>query len=168
METTQNKNTATFIHLSALAQYIVPMSNFILPIVIWSSVKNDSGFVEKHGRNAINFQLSLFLYTVILCLVAFPVLLYSVFSNIPLDHIIINGETVISGTNFSHYAPAVIVAVVAVILFVMMKAAEFFLVIHAAVEAANGKEYRYPLTIDFIKQKNWDGPTLSGAAASTE
>ena len=39
----------------------------------------------------------------------------------------------------------------AVFLFIVLKMAEFFLVIYATIKAANGERFNYPLTIPFIK-----------------
>ena len=55
MTTNNEKNIATFLHLSALTQYIIPFGNYIFPIIIWSSKKNDSQFVEANGKNVLNF-----------------------------------------------------------------------------------------------------------------
>jgi hypothetical protein len=45
----------------------------------------------------------------------------------------------------------VIVALIALFIFVGLKVTEFFLIIYASVKASNGEKYRYPLTIPFIK-----------------
>ena len=68
MTTANDKNIATVLQLSALSQYIIPFGNYILPIIIWSSKKNESEFVDFNGKQVLNFQLSIFLYSVILFL----------------------------------------------------------------------------------------------------
>jgi uncharacterized Tic20 family protein len=45
----------------------------------------------------------------------------------------------------------IILGFVAVLLAVIIKLFEFFLIIYAAFKAANGEEVSYPLTIKFIK-----------------
>jgi uncharacterized Tic20 family protein len=45
----------------------------------------------------------------------------------------------------------VIVAIIAILLFVALKVAEFFLIIYASLKASSGDYYKYPLTIPFIK-----------------
>ena len=55
MTTTNNKNIATVLHLSALTQYIIPFGNYIFPIVIWSSKKDESEFVDFSGKQVLNF-----------------------------------------------------------------------------------------------------------------
>jgi uncharacterized Tic20 family protein len=63
METTIEKNTATFTHLSALTQYFILLeiyfSNTILEF-------KSSEFVDHHGKQVLNFQLSLLLYSLVL------------------------------------------------------------------------------------------------------
>ena len=66
MEDTVNKNTAILLQLSALTQYFIPLGNYIIPTVIWSTQKERSKFVDYNGRQLINFQLSLLLYYLIL------------------------------------------------------------------------------------------------------
>ena len=44
--TTSEKNVATITHLSTLTQYFIPFGNYIFPILIWSSKKNESEFVD--------------------------------------------------------------------------------------------------------------------------
>lgn len=173
METTNQKNTATIIHLSTLSQYIFPFGNFILPIIIWTSYKKNSSFVESHGRNAINFQLSIFLYSIILCLIAIPSLLYAIFNDASVKAIVSDNEDVFFENLFTNWAGIAIIVVVSAMLFFLMKVAEFFLVIYAGVKASNEEEYQYPLTINFIKAPTYDKPikdepTISDVETSTE
>ena len=88
METTNKKNLATFTHLSTLKQYFIPFGNYIFPILIWTSKKKDSEFVDYHGKQALNFQLSLLLYSLVLAIIAIPIFIIAIFKNIPLKAII--------------------------------------------------------------------------------
>ena len=85
MSTTNEKNIATILHLSALTQYIFPFGNYIFPIVIWSSKKEDSAFINSNGKNVLNFQLSIFIYSVVLGLIAIPIFIYTLLKNISSD-----------------------------------------------------------------------------------
>ncbi len=152
METTTNncKTLAALTHLSALSQYFFPLGNFILPVVIWSVSRRGSEFVDDHGKQAINFQLSIFLYSLVLAIIAIPILLFTIFKNVPFSVIADGGEFAY------HLSPAnitgiVIIAAIAVMLFILLKVAEFFLIIFASVRAANGEPYNYPFSIKFIK-----------------
>ena len=81
METTSNKNLAAFTHLSTLTQYCIPFGNYIFPILIWSSNKSKSEFIDYNGKQVINFQLSMFLYSLILAVIAIPILIITFFSH---------------------------------------------------------------------------------------
>ncbi len=150
MITNNEKTVALLTHLSTLSQYFFPFGNFILPLIIWSSARKDSQFMDENGKEAINFQLSVFLYTICLALVAIPILLFSVFRNVPLSQ-------VVDGSDWGHHLSMgnitgiAVVALIAVLIFCLLKVAEFFLVIYASVKAANGEAYQYPLRIKFIK-----------------
>ncbi len=151
METTNNKNLATFTHLSALSQYCIPFGNYIFPLLIWSTNKEKSEFIDFSGKQVLNFQLSIFLYSLVLAMIAIPIVLITIFSNVPADTIINDGDFVVNSLSVENITGIVIVAVIAILLFVGLKVAEFFLIIYASVKTSNGEKYEYPLTIPFIK-----------------
>ena len=59
--TNHQKNIATFIHLSTFSRFIFPFGNFIGPIILWVANKDKSDFIDHHGKQAINFQISILL-----------------------------------------------------------------------------------------------------------
>jgi uncharacterized Tic20 family protein len=93
----------------------------------------------------------MFLYSLVLAMIAIPILIISFFNNVPL-HTLIN-EEVFMRNHFcvENITGIAIVAIVAIMLFVGLKVAEFFLIIYAAVKASNGEKFEYPLTIPFLK-----------------
>lgn len=151
MKTNSNNNTATFIHLSSLSQYFIPFGNFIFPILIWSSKKNESEFIDYNGKQVINFQLSLFLYTLILGMIAIPIFLFTVFQNIPFNAVINDHNYIFSHLNIQNMTGTIIIALIAIFTFIGLKVAEFFLIIYASLKTSNGEKYNYPLTIPFMK-----------------
>ena len=150
MTTTNDKNIATALHLSTLTQYIIPFGNYIFPIVIWSS-KKESEFIDNNGKQVLNFQLSMFIYTILLCLIAIPILAYTFFYNIPFEAIINDNDVIIENFNFNHIGAFAIVGITAVFILIALKVIEFVLTILAAVKASNGENYKYPLSIPFFK-----------------
>jgi uncharacterized Tic20 family protein len=46
-----------FAHLSALVGFVIPFGNIIGPLIIWQ-VKKDIPFVADHGKEAVNFQIT--------------------------------------------------------------------------------------------------------------
>jgi len=151
METSSEKNTATFTHLSTLTQYFIPFGNYIFPILIWSSYKDKSEFANHHGKQALNFQLSLLLYTLILALIAIPIFIIVFLQNIPMEAVFNNENFVIRNFNFDGNIGLLSIGATAVLLFGLLKIVEFFLVIYASIKASNGEYYKYPMTISFIK-----------------
>ena len=151
MEKTSEKNTATFTHLSTLSQYIIPFGNYIFPILIWTSYKDKSEFVNHHGKQTLNFQLSLLLYTLVLALIAIPIFITVVLQNIPMEAVFNDENFIIRNFNFQGNIGLISVGVTAVLLFGLLKVVEFFLVIYASIKASNGEYYKYPMTIPFIK-----------------
>ena len=64
MEPSSSKTIAMLCHLLAFAGYFVPFGNVVAPVVLWLVKKDDSPFIDGHGKEAINFQISITLYIV--------------------------------------------------------------------------------------------------------
>jgi uncharacterized Tic20 family protein len=62
METSSSKTTALLVHLLAFAGYIVPFGHVLGPLVLWLVKRGDSPFIDAHGKEAVNFQISVTLY----------------------------------------------------------------------------------------------------------
>ncbi|MFT6731707.1 MAG: putative Tic20 family protein, partial [Glaciecola sp.] len=76
MTTNHQKNIATFIHLSTFSRFIIPLGNFIGPIVLWIMNKDKSDFIDTHGKQAINFQMSILLYAIIIGTLTIPFFIF--------------------------------------------------------------------------------------------
>lgn len=151
MTTSNDKNIATLLHLSALTQYIFPLGNYIFPVIIWSAKKNESEYVDNNGKQVMNFQLSILVYSIVLCLIAIPVLVYAILKNKDLTINIDRGSFFINSIRHGDFSGWAIIGIIAALLFFFIKVIEFVLIIHAAVKASNGECYRYPLSIPFFK-----------------
>jgi len=65
--TSDERNFATFAHLAAFFGYVVPVIGRVLgPVIIWLIKKEEYPFVDQQGREAINFNLSMLIYALIL------------------------------------------------------------------------------------------------------
>lgn len=61
-----NEKQWTFIcHLSGFCGYIIPFGNLIVPLIIWSAKKDEMPLVDIHGKEAINFQISITIYALV-------------------------------------------------------------------------------------------------------
>ena len=60
-------------HATALAGFFVPWAGHILgPLIVWLAKRGDSPEINEHGKESLNFQISMLIYNVIaavLCLV---------------------------------------------------------------------------------------------------
>ena len=146
----KEKNYASLIHLSALTKYFIPFGNYVLPIILWGSKKDSSEFINHNGKQVLNFQLSMLLYSIVLLIVTIPTLLFSIFNNVSFNEIE-NGNFLIEKLSTGNITGIVIIALVAIGVFCFMKIAEFFLIIYGAIKTNEGEYFKYPLTINFLK-----------------
>jgi len=73
--TTSSRDARTWIvlcHATALAGFFVPWAGHILgPLIVWLAKRGDSPEIDEHGKESLNFQISMLIYNVIagvLCL----------------------------------------------------------------------------------------------------
>jgi len=63
---------AMFCHLAALAGFIlVGIGVIIGPLVVWLMKKEEFPFVDEQGKEALNFQISMFIYGIVAGLLCF-------------------------------------------------------------------------------------------------
>lgn len=58
-------------HFSIFVGHFIPFGNIIAPLIIWLMKKNESSFVDHHGKESLNFQISLLIYIIISVILAF-------------------------------------------------------------------------------------------------
>jgi uncharacterized Tic20 family protein len=62
----QNRTWAMFCHLASLSACIgIPFGNIIGPLVVWLVKKDEFAIVDEHGKESLNFQISLSIYSII-------------------------------------------------------------------------------------------------------
>ena len=118
-----DKNYSSITHLSGFAGWFFPFGNILAPLVLWSVKKNESSFIDEHGKAAINFQLSIMLYVFLLAILCIPIAIFTL-------------------------GIGIIAIIIGIIPAVLLKIA---LIILASIKANNGEDYTYPFTINFIK-----------------
>jgi len=105
---------SAFIHASALLGVLMHFPGHLLPpLILWLIKRDDAPELDAHGKEAVNFQISMLIYNVVaavFCLVL---------------------------VGFAFLAILWILNTVFVII--------------AAIQASDGKFYRYPMTIRFIQ-----------------
>jgi uncharacterized Tic20 family protein len=135
---TRDQNVRTWsmlCHLSALAGLFFGLGNIIGPLLVWQIKKNELPEIEPHGKEALNFQITMLIVNIIA-----GILLagfwgwgfgFGSFWRSPFYAL---------GTGFG------IGAILSIINFVA-----WVLAVIAGVRANNGEFYKYPFAIKFIK-----------------
>jgi uncharacterized protein len=58
----QSREWAMFLHLSVLLGTVAPVIGLAAPIVIWQMKKDQMPIVDVHGKNVVNWIISLLVY----------------------------------------------------------------------------------------------------------
>ena len=59
-------------HATALAGFFVPWAGHILgPLIVWLAKRNDSTEIDAHGKESLNFQISMLIYDAIAAILCF-------------------------------------------------------------------------------------------------
>lgn len=161
MDTTPTKNdkqVAAAIHLSTFAKYLFPFGNFLLPIILWQ-VNNDKKLVNHHGRQAINFQLSILIYSIAVGIICIPFFVIFATDFVALIEAIDHGMHSAKMNEIQHLTGYILLFAVAVLLLIGLFIFELYAVINASMKASKGEYYRYPLTIPFLAIDEGDNTT---------
>jgi uncharacterized protein len=152
MLSNHHKNVAAVIHLSALSKFIFPLGNFIMPLIFWTMNKDKSEFVDKHGKQAINFQLSILLYTFLIGCITIPLFLFGVLNHIDFPEFWQAYDFDFDFHLSSHDSyNFIIFSILAGLLVIAAFILEIIFIIIATSKANQGEPYKYPLTINFLK-----------------
>lgn len=65
-----DRSFAVFMHLTLLGHLVLPVVAVIAPIIMWQQKKATSPFLDDHGREVVNFHLTILLYSLLLPLAA--------------------------------------------------------------------------------------------------
>jgi uncharacterized Tic20 family protein len=61
----ETRRWGLFLHLSVLAGYALPIAGVVVPIAIWQLKKDALPKIDIHGKNAVNWIISSFIYAAI-------------------------------------------------------------------------------------------------------
>jgi len=114
--TSDEKTMGMLIHLLAI------LTGFLGVIILWLVKKDESKFIDFHGRESLNFMVSMFLYSLALSIVT----------------LVIGGLTL--GIGMILMIPLILILGIGSLVCEIM----------ACVAASRGEHYRYPLTLRLI------------------
>ncbi len=111
------RNWSVLCHATALCGFFIPaLGHFIGPLLVWLLKREQYPEVNLHGKESLNFQISLFLYAAAIFALCFVLIGLFLLPLLGLLHIL-----------------------------------NVVFVIIASIRASEGKPYRYPLTMRFLK-----------------
>jgi uncharacterized Tic20 family protein len=61
----QDRQLIVLTHLSQLISLVIGFGSLILPLILWMTNKEKVYQMDTHGKNIINFQLSILIYSII-------------------------------------------------------------------------------------------------------
>lgn len=105
LEEKEARNWAMGCHLAALAGFVVPFGSIIGPLIIWLIKKDESSFVDRQGKEALNFQITMliaFLVCIVLAFILIGFLLMAVVVIFDLVMIIVAAIKTSEGEDFRY------------------------------------------------------------------
>lgn len=137
--TAEDRQWAMAAHLASLANLVVPFGAIVGPLVVWLTKRETSSFVDRHGKESLQFQVSFLAYHMVFMCGGIGSFFGAM---IAADAVKGAGE------------PIAIVAVVGVVgligLALLLRVFVIVMMIIAASRANAGEEFRYPLTIRLL------------------
>jgi uncharacterized Tic20 family protein len=82
--TAEDRQWGMVAHLSALLGLLAGFMTFLGPLIVWLVKKDESKFVDYHGKESLNFQLNILIYTLILVAATVVTCGFGVFVTVPL------------------------------------------------------------------------------------
>lgn len=117
---------ATASHLASFVGFLgVPFGNVLGPLVVWLVKRRDLPFVDDQGREALNFQISLTIYGLVIGVLLFLAVFATPESPAPLV--------------------VCLAAIAALVLFGVVAT------VAAAVQAGKGVAFRYPAALRLVR-----------------
>jgi Uncharacterized protein conserved in bacteria len=132
----QNVRTWSMLcHLAALAGLFFPIGTVIGPLLVWQIKKNDLPEIDPHGKESVNFQLTILIINIAASVIIFGILGFG----FGFGHMWRSPFYLLSGG----FGLGIILAIINLLSWV--------LAIVAGLKANNGEFYKYPFAIRFIK-----------------
>lgn len=135
---TRDQNVRTwsmFCHISALAGLFFGLGGVIGPLLVWQIKKNELPEIEPHGKEALNFQLTILIINIIVGIL-FIGFLGAAF-----------GIGRMWRSPLSFWSGGIGIGSIIIIINLVA----YILAVIAGLKANNGEAYRYPFAIRFIK-----------------
>tara|TARA_R110002012_G_scaffold54189_9_gene139008 strand:+ start:3154 stop:3636 length:483 start_codon:yes stop_codon:yes gene_type:complete len=155
--TKHERNLSAIIHASMFSKYFIPFGNFILPLILWTVNKKEHAFVDYNGKQALNFQISMLLYSIVAGLVTIPFFIGFWPDLFDWNFFGFHGLSDFNNLNFhidsDDFRLGRLIWPVGIsgFLQVALAAVNIVFTILATIRTNEGEYFKYPFTIKFIK-----------------
>lgn len=155
--TKHEKNLSAIIHASTFTKYFIPLGNFILPLILWMANKKENGFIDHNGKQALNFQISMLLYSIILGIITVPFFIGALPSLFDGGHFSFphffepNNFELHFGRNGFNLIPFLWPLGISGIAYTALAIINLVYTLLAIIRTSEGQHFTYPLTIKFLK-----------------
>jgi uncharacterized protein len=118
----------------------IPFLSILGPLLVWRLKKSQHPWIDFQGREALNFQLSITVYTLIVIVISLILFFVGI-------------GVIIVTNNVGHQVKSILNSLLILLVSVNfgMLLLQLILVPCAGIRAYKGEHYRYPLTIRFLK-----------------
>jgi uncharacterized Tic20 family protein len=82
----EERNWAMLTHLSALSTIFIPIpgASILAPLIMWSMKKDSMPYVDYHGKEALNFNISFFIWGILAVIAGFMLFVIGLVVTVPL------------------------------------------------------------------------------------
>ncbi len=86
----EERTFGLLVHLAALSQYVgLPFGNVVGPLILWLVKKDSMPFVDRHGKEAVNFNISVLIYGVVSGILTVILVGFAMLIALALFHIVV-------------------------------------------------------------------------------
>ena len=155
--TKHERNLSALIHASTFSKWFIPFGNFILPLILWTANKKEHAFVDYNGKQALNFQMSMLLYSIVAGLISIPFFIGFWPDVFDWDFFGINRLSDLNNVNIHissddfHLGRLFWPTGISGVIQVGLAIVNIVYTILATIRTNEGQTFTYPLTIKFIK-----------------
>lgn len=94
---------AAIAHLASFTVYLTGIGFIIGPLVVWIIKKNEMEFVDDQGKEAINFNISVFIYAIVSGILALVLIGFLLLFALGIFHLIMVIVAAINANNGMRY-----------------------------------------------------------------
>jgi uncharacterized Tic20 family protein len=101
--TPEERDWGMFCHLAVFAGFLIPLGNVIGPLVVWLMKKDRYPFVDFHGKEVLNFQLTLLVALLVSWVLVFVLIGFVLLPALAIAAVVLTIIGIIKAANGEYY-----------------------------------------------------------------